>query len=156
MTEIYGTIGPACAAPEILRAMFSEGMTGMRLNTSHISVKEAAPQIEMIHDAAAACGVHAKLLIDMQGPELRIGKLAKPLLLAVGDHVCFGGDVDDIPVPEMVLKALQPGLEVLLDDGRILLKMTDTRTAAVERGGKLLGGKSIALNGTELTPPAMT
>ena len=52
MINIYGTIGPACANPEILKGMFREGMTGMRLNTSHMSVKEAAPQIRMIREAA--------------------------------------------------------------------------------------------------------
>ncbi|MCQ2511583.1 MAG: pyruvate kinase, partial [Lachnospiraceae bacterium] len=75
MIDIYGTIGPACSDPEILKAMFREGMTGLRLNTSHISLREAADQVEMIHTAAAACGIRAKLLIDLQGPELRIGKM---------------------------------------------------------------------------------
>ena len=83
MINIYGTIGPACANTEIFQEMFREGMTGMRLNTSHISVKEAAPQIRMIREAAAACGVEAQILIDMQGPELRIAKMIQQMKVAV-------------------------------------------------------------------------
>lgn len=159
MIDIYGTIGPACAKPDVLRAMFDEGMTGMRLNTSHISVQEAAPQIEMIHSAAAACGIKAKLLIDMQGPELRIGKLGTPLMLKAGQTVrfCAANDAHDgIIVHNMVLDAWQPGVEILLDDGKLLLEMTDAHSAVVRRGGMLTGSKSIALQGVQLNPPAMT
>ena len=157
MTEIYGTIGPACARPELLRAMFDEGMTGMRLNTSHVSLHEAAGQVAMIHEAAAACGVQAKLLIDLQGPELRIGRLAAPMQLEEGAQTVFceqGGS--GIPVPGNVLEALEPGMQALLDDGRILLEVTGEHTARVLRGGTLLGSKSIALPGADLEMPALT
>lgn len=68
MVERYGTLGPSCADPTTLRSMFAEGMTGIRLNTSHISVRDAAEQLTIVREAAAACGVQARLLIDMQGP----------------------------------------------------------------------------------------
>lgn len=164
MIDIYGTIGPACSDPEILKAMFREGMTGLRLNTSHISLREAADQVEMIHTAAAACGIRAKLLIDLQGPELRIGKM-EPVELKEGDLVSFscGGApaaaaslVGLIPVTELVFDALKPDTDVLLDDGKILLSMKEDKTATVVRGGILKGGKSIALTGSDLKPPAMT
>ena len=156
MIDIYGTIGPACAALKTLKAMFAEGMTGMRLNTSHITVKEAAPQLRMIREAAAACGVVPRILIDMQGPELRIGNLAAPMQLENGMQVAFGADTGYIPVPEPVRQVLRGGMEVLLDDGLILLEMQDQRRAIVRRGGVLQSGKSIALPGAEVTLPAMT
>lgn len=159
MIDIYGTIGPACADVDTLKAMFEAGMTGMRLNTSHISVREAAPQIDMIHQAAAACGVQAKLLIDMQGPELRIGRLTQPMLLETGSAVklaAAGTDAAAIPVPDMLLEALIPGVTCLLDDGKLLLQITGNREATVLRGGSLHSSKSIALQGVSLTPPAMT
>lgn len=158
MIQIYGTIGPACADAETLTAMFCAGMTGVRLNTSHVSVREAAPQIAMIHAAARAAGVTPRLLIDMQGPELRIGRLAQPMPLAEGASVRLVpmGEDGGIPLPAIVLDAMKPGQEVLLDDGRLLLTVTGEREARVLRGGTLKSGKSIALPGAVLTPPAMT
>ena len=110
MINIYGTIGPACANPEILKDMFREGMTGMRLNTSHMSVKEAAPQIRMIREAAAASGVEAQILIDMQGPELRIARMAQQMTLEADQRICFREETcegDGIPLPKMVYEALK-------------------------------------------------
>ena len=159
MINIYGTIGPACANPEILKEMFREGMTGMRLNTSHISVKEAAPQIRMIREAAAACGVETQILIDMQGPELRIAKMIQQMNLIKDQIVCFREEMcegEGIPLPKMIYEALTEGIEVLLDDGKILVEMLDDHKAIVRRGGVLSGEKSIALSGVELKPPAMT
>lgn len=158
-TQIYGTIGPSCANLETLRAMFQEGMTGMRINTSHVSVKAAASQIRMIREAAAACGIKPQILIDMQGPELRIGQMAAPMDLEKGQTVSFleeTGVGGGIPVPKIVYEALTAGAEVLLDDGKILLTMTGDHEAVVCRGGSLAGGKSIAVSGVELEPPAMT
>lgn len=159
MVNIYGTIGPTCTDSETLKAMFQEGMTGMRLNTSHISVKEAAPQILMIQEAAAACGIKAQILIDMQGPELRVAKMDQAMNLEKDQTVFFReetGKGEGIPVPKIVYEALVEGIDVLLDDGKILLETIGGHRARVRRGGVLSGGKSIALSGVELDPPAMT
>ena len=71
--QIYGTIGPACADVKTLEAMFRAGMTGIRLNLSHVTLAQAADQVDALHKAAQRCGKQAELLIDMQGPELRVG-----------------------------------------------------------------------------------
>lgn len=156
--EIYGTLGPACAHEETLRAMFEAGMTGVRLNLSHVTLHQARGQIDALHDAAARCGVKTKLLIDMQGPELRIGALDKPLTLHGGDTAVLGAG--GIPVPELIRPYLTPGQELLLDDGKILLKVREVRgssiSAEVIRPGELRSRKSIALPGIELHTPAMT
>ena len=70
--EIYGTLGPACHSKEILTGMFRAGMTGMRLNLSHTALRESSPLIDTFRAAAEEAGVIPKLLIDMQGPELRV------------------------------------------------------------------------------------
>ena len=57
MIDIYGTLGPACADRKILREMLSLGMTGMRLNLSHMTLPEAAPMIRLLKDAAGDAGV---------------------------------------------------------------------------------------------------
>ena len=158
MPEIYGTLGPRCSDPETLCAMFDAGMSGVRLNLSHITIHDAALQIKNLQSAALKCGKSAQLLIDMQGPELRIGGLEHPLPLAEGEEVTFGGH--GIPVPEMILPCLVPGQQILLDDGKLLLETLsgDGRTARafVLRGGVLQSRKSVALPGCALRPPTMT
>ena len=118
--RIYGTIGPACKEKKILKQMFQEGMDGVRLNLSHTSLEEASALIESLHGAARECGVSPELLIDMQGPELRSGYLKEPVRLEAGGLA----RIEDIPFPDSVKKTLEesdPGQEILLDDGKILL-----------------------------------
>ena len=158
MLEIYGTLGPNCSDKETLKAMFREGMNGVRLNLSHTCLEDAAQQIETLHKAAAECGVKAELLIDMQGPELRVGKMEKTVELKSGESVCLGEG--GIPVPDICLPHLKKGQEVLLDDGKLLLEAEEAGegyvTARVKLGGILKGRKSIALPGAEIHPPALT
>lgn len=157
MVQIYGTLGPACSDRETLEALFSAGMTGVRLNLSHVGLDRASEQIQRLHAAARRCGVTPQLLIDLQGPELRVGALPAPLELTDGTSVRLGAD---IPLPAAVLPHLTPGQEVLLDDGKLLLRVTeplsDGALARVERGGTLRSRKSAALPGAEIRLPAMT
>ncbi len=88
-TEIYGTIGPACAKAETLTEMFRLGMAGIRLNLSHTGLESCREWIELIKAAAKAAGKQPKLLIDLQGPELRIGELRQPVELAEGETAVF-------------------------------------------------------------------
>ena len=81
MIEYYGTLGPACAKAEILENMFRAGMSGIRLNLSHTTLEKSRQWIELFHTAAERCEKKGSLLIDMQGPELRIKDLAEPLKL---------------------------------------------------------------------------
>lgn len=157
MVQIYGTLGPACSDTETLVRLFAAGMTGVRLNLSHIGLPGAAEQIEHLHAAARRRGVTPQLLIDMQGPELRVGALPAPLALEDGASVHLGTDV---PLPAAVLPHLLPGQEVLLDDGKLLLRvlepLPDGALAQVERGGVLQSRKSAALPGVDVRLPAMT
>ena len=153
--KVYGTLGPACADPALLRQMLSEGMDGVRLNLSHTALEDAGDLLDCLGEAAKACGRQPELLIDMQGPELRIGRLDAPLLLCDGDEL----DADALPFPNEVRDALNgaaPGQELLLDDGKLLLKTIGGRRLLVVRGGRLLSRKSVALPGCEIFPPAMT
>lgn len=156
--SVYGTLGPACADPATLEAMLRAGMTGVRLNLSHVTLRDAADQVAAFQEAARRCGRSAELLIDMQGPELRVGAMEAPVELTEGSTVTLGDG--GIPLPAIVLPALTPGQEVLLDDGKLLLRVTEQRTggalAEVLRGGILRGRKSAALPGAAVTPPTLT
>lgn len=169
--DIYGTLGPMCRDVDTLAAMFEAGMTGIRLNLSHVTLRESADLIENLHKAAALSGVKAQLLIDMQGPELRIGRMNAPLDLSEGDFIEFHEQGDPnarksrtlrkiVTIPREVLNALEVGREVLLDDGKILAVIRESTDgwakAEVARGGVLSGRKSIAVPGTQIDIPTMT
>ncbi len=158
MTAIYGTLGPACADLETLTKMFAAGMTGMRLNLSHTSLLQASGQIEAMHEAAARNGKTAQLLIDLQGPELRIGDLSEPRTLVDGSELFLGEG--GIPLAESVLSCLRPGQQMLLDDGKFLLEILYAKQrsalARVVRGGVLRSRKSIAIPDMSIPLPAMT
>ena len=171
-TKIYGTIGPACCDTEMLVHLFEKGMTGIRINLSHADLEEADAWISGIHSAWSR--LHdgtPEILIDLRGPELRIGTLGAERLLKEGDGLSLVADGQnnlfdptEIPVPGTLLVALAPGQEILLDDGRIALKVEEQfrlrSSAAVEctvvRGGVLKSGKSIAAPGVEIQAPTLT
>lgn len=154
----YGTLGPSCQTEETLYALFRQGMTGVRLNLSHSGLEQSQPWLEELQKAAERAGVAPQLLIDLQGPELRIGTLPEPALLVDGASVLLGQT--EIPVPQSVVSSVVPGQEILLNDGSLLLRVTscvaDTIICAVERGGVLRSRKSIAVPGVELHQPTLT
>lgn len=150
--ELYGTLGPACARENILEGMFRAGMTGMRVNLSHMTLDQARPWIEIMHRAAARCGLEPDLLADLQGPEVRVGKLPAPLALETGETVALDALLLPLPLREM----LAPGQEILLDDGKLLLETLDRDRAKVLRGGMLLPRKSAVVPGLTLTLPPLT
>ena len=153
--KLYGTLGPACADTDTLRALLRAGMRGVRLNLSHGPLAERAPWLESLRRAETAEGVSCDLLIDLQGPELRVGALFAPLTLREGDTLTLG---EAFPVPPILTGNLQDGDELLLDDGALSLRVLDARamTCRVERGGVLRSHKSLAVAGRELPASALT
>ena len=152
---VYGTLGPSCSDPEILGQMLSEGMDGARLNLSHVALEEAAGLLDAYHRAADARGLSPALLIDLMGPELRIGTLQEAVCLREGDLA----EAHRIPFPDAVRRALDDaaaGQQILLDDGKILLAKEGAGRFRVVRGGMLESRKSVALPGITLRTPALT
>ena len=138
--------------------MLQAGMTGIRINLSHVALKEADGMLRMVSDASARTGIRPGILIDMQGPELRIGRLKEELMLKSGETCLLGAG--GIPIPEILSEFLEPGKQVLLDDGKILLSVKEGEgkfwRAEVLRGGMLRDRKSIAVEGTQIPTPAVT
>lgn len=160
--DIYGTLGPACQQQEILEKMFSLGMTGMRLNLSHTGLDQCDVWLKNFHAAAKSAKVAAKLLIDLQGPELRIGNIEA---CRMPEHTTVILGKGGIPVPRVIFEQMEPGQQILLDDGKILLmaeeirKESGEKTAAVckvLRGGLLRSRKSIALPQLSVNAPTLT
>lgn len=154
--KTYATLGPVCNRVELLQAMLEEGLTGFRLNLSHGSLAGQRALTDAVQAASQAAGREAELIIDLRGPELRCGPLARPMPLAEGAYVTLGRD---IPLEADILAAIGPGQSILLDDGALELtaaeRCPDGIRCQVERGGVLGSRKSITLPGVELPRPAL-
>lgn len=148
----YATLGPSCCDTAALAALLRRGVTGFRLNLSHTPLAARTDWIAALHEAERKTGLRAQLMIDLRGPEVRIGSLPVPLPLAEGAAVTLGAD---IPVDGDVLAALRPGMTVLLDDGAMALTVVDGGVCRVSRGGTLTGHKSLTLEGVDLRRPAL-
>lgn len=156
--DFYGSLGPACADGETLKRLFDEGMTGARLNLSHTTLEDSAGLLETFWRAAEASGVRARLIIDLQGPEVRVGKLAAPVRLEEGAEAVLG--TGGIGVPQAVVDTAEPGDAISLDDSALALTVTAKRADAlicrVERGGVLHSRKSLAIPGRTVVLPVLT
>ena len=148
----YATLGPSCCDTAALSALLRRGVTGFRLNLSHTPLAARTDWIAALHAAERKTGLRAQLMIDLRGPEVRIGDMPVPLPLAEGAAVTLGAD---IPVDGDVLDALRPGMTVLLDDGAMALTVVDGGVCRVTRGGTLTGHKSLTLEGVDLRRPAL-
>lgn len=148
----YATLGPSCCDTAALPALLRRGVTGFRLNLSHTPLAARTDWIDALHEAERKTGLRAQLMIDLRGPEVRIGDMPAPLPLAEGAAVTLGAD---IPVDGDVLDALRPGMTVLLDDGAMALTVVDGGVCRVTRGGTLTGHKSLTLEGVDLRRPAL-
>ncbi len=156
--ELYATLGPACRGVDTLRELFRAGMTAVRLNLSHTALEDCAEALSELRAAAEAEDASVRLVIDMQGPEVRIGNLEEPLELKEGAIVTLG--TGGVPVPLRVIEAAEAGAQITLDDSAFLLKAeektADALRCRVLRGGVLQSRKSLALPGLTLDMPALT
>lgn len=156
----YGTLGPSCKEEETLYEMFQEGMTGVRLNLSHTGLKECSGWIENLQNAAKRAGKEPELLIDLQGPELRVGVLEQPVEFIENKTVILGKG--GVPIPEEVIQAVDEGQQVLLDDGTLLAEVLEVNRergfviVKVLRGGFLKSRKSIAVPNLLIELPVLT
>lgn len=158
--EFYATLGDPCAKRDILDRMFQAGMTGIRVNLSHTSLKKCAPLLERLYwPAARAAGrADAHLILDLQGPELRVGQLTRAISLREGSELLLGDG--GIPIPQTILQTARPGQQISIDDGSLLLEVKRSSPTVllcrVVRGGVLHSKKSLALLGAGVDTPTLT
>lgn len=158
MLEIYGTLGPSCADARILKDMINAGMSAIRLNLSHGPLKNHLDWMDELHQAMKETGKNIPIAIDLQGRELRIMDLKKPVTLEEGQTICLG---TDIPVDSLILDQIQEGVKVQIDDGKILLqtlrRMEDGSILCdVLRPGKVESRKSLYLIGQTINLSPLT
>ena len=157
--EFYGTLGTACADAETLSALFAAGMTGARLNLSHTGLAACAGLLQDTYwPCAKQAGVRAHLIVDLQGPELRVGKLDAPMDFPEGKLVVLGQG--GAPIPQAVLDCARVGHEISLDDSALLVRVEShfghSMACRVLRGGLLKSRKSLSVLGVQPDTPTLT
>ncbi len=127
--KIVATLGPSSSSPERIWALFGAGVDVFRLNFSHGTHGDHHARFEAIRKVEQATGRPIGILADLQGPKLRLGTFAEgPIELAAGAEFRLDldrrpGDQTRAPLPHPeIFEALQPGTELLLDDGKVRLE----------------------------------
>lgn len=166
-TKILATLGPASTDPKVIRQLFRAGADAFRLNFSHGEPEEHRARYQAIRALEQETGRPIAVVADLQGPKIRIGQIADGEI-TLKNRAAFRLDLQDLPGhaeraplphPE-VFSALEEGTELLLDDGRIRLKVltvgadfVDTRVIA---GGILKERKGVNVPNAVLAVSALT
>lgn len=169
LTKIVATLGPASSDEARIAELIAAGVDIFRLNFSHGSHERHAESVARIRRAAAKAGRQIGILQDLSGPKIRTGKLAngQPIDLRPGDQLAIVTGDDSVGGAGRVSttfgdlgRAVRPGDRLLLDDGKIELRVesSDGKTVwtTVANGGPLGEHKGINLPGIELPTSAMT
>lgn len=168
-TKIVSTLGPASESPEVLEQLILAGVNVVRLNFSHGSPEDHSRRAVMVREIAAKHNRHVAVLGDLQGPKIRVARFAQGKIhLNVGDKFVLDAslarDVGDQNQVGIDYKELPndcvPGDMLLLDDGRVVLKVDRIEGSRIYTtttiGGPLSNNKGINRQGGGLTAPALT
>ena len=168
-TKILTTLGPSTDTPEILEELIKAGANVVRLNFSHGSAQDHIDRAKMVRDAAKKLNTYVGILGDLQGPKIRVARfkdtkvtlnvgdtftLDAQLDKNIGDEHQVGLDYSELP------NDVEPGDLLLLDDGRVQLRVTSIDGSRVITevviGGPLSNNKGINKQGGGLTADALT
>ncbi|MCB9964320.1 MAG: pyruvate kinase [Rhodospirillales bacterium] len=166
-TKIVGTLGPASSSKEMIRKLFVAGVDVFRLNFSHGTHADHKERIGFIREIEKEYGKPIGVIGDLQGPKLRVGKF-KGGKIALTQGMTLRFDLDpaegddtrvNLPHPE-VIAALNAGDRILLDDGKVRVKIiakgADFLDGEVEAGVKLSNNKGFNVPGVILPIAALT
>jgi len=166
-TKIVATLGPASSTPAQLKALFEAGADVFRINMSHTPHQLLTELHGRVRTLERAEGRPIGILVDLQGPKIRLGELAGgEAELPEGTHAKLvragtASETGVIPVPHPeIFAALKPGDRLLIDDGKISMRIDsvvpDAATALVLVGGIARNRKGVNLPDTILPIPALT
>jgi len=160
-TKIVATLGPASVGR--VDELVGAGADVFRLNLSHGTHDQHAESAEKVRGVERDVGRPLALIADLQGPKLRIGDLAAPVVLKRGEEVRVGpeGAAVDLPIaPAVVGEVLDEGNDVLIDDGHVRLRVERVDNGAavcsVAVGGPVESHKGVNLPGVVLPIPSLT
>ena len=166
-TKIVATLGPASSDRNVIANLFTAGADVFRINMSHTSHDRMRELVATIRAVELEHGRPIGILVDLQGPKLRVGSFA------AGSATLTNGEIfilDDDPAPgdakraqlphPEIFAAIEPGHTLLLDDGKIRLVATEVDrnriVTRVEVGGKLSDRKGVSLPDTTVPFSALT
>lgn len=166
-TKIVATLGPASSTPDMIRTLAVAGADVFRLNFSHGSHEDHGARYAAIRDVEAELGRPLAVLADLQGPKLRVGTFVDGrVTLGKGDRFRLDlndapGDVHRVKLPHPeILSAAEPGSHLLLDDGKLRLRVLSrgegSLETVVEVGGVLSDRKGVNVPDVILPIPALT
>ena len=162
-TKIVATIGPSTLSKEVLKKMIFSGVNVCRLNFSHINHESAKQAISMIKEINRELHVHTAILADLQGPKIRIGEVKKhKTKKRSGDCVLHKKRKNTIFINySKFAKDVKTNDKVLVDDGKIVLTVTETNKKDAVKlrvvfGGMLYSNKGVNLPNTKITLPCLT
>src|SRR5256885_4629860 len=166
-TKIVATLGPASHTQEQIRTLFVAGVDVFRINMSHTTHANLTTLVKTVRAVEADVGRPIAILVDLQGPKLRLGKIdGGERRLETGEKVTLvraetAPNPSELPIPHPeIFAALKPGSNLLIDDGKVRLvadQVSDTRIdATVLQGGMVKNHKGVNLPDTLLPIPAMT
>ena len=166
-TKILCTLGPATSSAEAIKRMLSAGMDGVRLNFSHGDYSFFGSLFEEIHKAEVETSNSIAVLIDLQGPKIRIGELMEPSFeIKTGENIEITTD-DLIGTKSLISTSYKPlvrdcqiGEIILIDDGLLRLRIIEKKERSVIceviNGGILKPKKGMNMPGMNLSTPSVT
>ncbi|MBO3725758.1 pyruvate kinase [Actinomyces bowdenii] len=166
--KIVCTLGPATDSPEQVQALVDAGMNVARINRSHGRVEDHEEVIGRVRAAAEASGRAIAVLVDLQGPKIRLGKFVndQKVMLNKGDEFTITTDdvLGTVKRCSTTFKGLpgdcRPGDRLLIDDGNVAVRVvavTDTDVVTrVEVPGFVSNNKGINLPGVAVSVPALS
>lgn len=167
-TKIVATLGPASSSPEVLESMAKAGCDVFRINFSHGDFSAVEALVKNIRDVNTKLGTHISILGDLQGPKLRIGEvenngveLVEGAEFIFTTHKMVGNAGKAYMTYQQFPKDVKPGEIVLIDDGKLVLRVTATNgtdevRAVVVHGGTLSSKKGVNLPNTKVSLPCLT
>ena len=164
-TKVVCTLGPATSTPEAIGSLMDAGLNVARINFSHGTHEEHAERIRIVRAEAAIRGRPVAILGDLQGPRIRIGDLAEPVVVEPGQDVvlCHEGAcaAPQVPVSYAALaNDVHSGDRILVDDGLIELVVLDVDGPRVNTrvvyGGPIRSHKGLNLPGVAVSAPSIT
>jgi pyruvate kinase len=164
-TKIVATLGPAWDQPAQMTALLDAGVNVVRINASHGTPEIRARWIHQLRTVLESRREATAVLLDLQGPRIRIGNLQSPIKLEPGQRVVFAPEDSardgELPTTyDDLARDVRVGSRILLDDGLLALEVRGVQEQRVEAvvhyGGELKAHKGMNLPGIDVSAPALT
>jgi pyruvate kinase len=166
-TKIVATVGPASRSPEMLQGLLDAGVDVFRINASHGTHGDHAAAIRLIRQLGREAGLHPGILLDLQGPKIRLGDfeggaatLEKGERFTITVQTVMGNATLASTTYKSLPSDVAPGNRVLLADGAVALRAVEVNAASVTfevtDGGTVKNHQGINLPGVRVSIPSMT